>query len=60
MNKIKAGILIASSIMMSATALSPILAEVARAFPTTPVTTVQMIVVLPGLTSIPFSLLAGR
>ena len=46
--------------MMGASALSPILAEVARAFPDQPAAMVQMIVVLPGLVSLPFSLLAGR
>ena len=46
--------------MMAASALSPILAEVARSFPQESAAAVQMIIVLPGLTSLPFSILAGH
>ena len=46
--------------MLVTLAMSPILAEVARAFPGAPTSTVQMILVLPGLIAVPFSLLAGR
>jgi MFS family permease len=59
-NKIKIAIMAISSIMMVPMALSPILAAVAKAFPTAPIATVQMIAVLPGLVSLPFSLVTGR
>ena len=60
MNKIKIAIMAASSIMLVTLAASPILAEVARAFPDAPTSKIQMLVVLPGLIAVPFSLLAGR
>jgi MFS family permease len=60
MTRIKLAILASSATMMGANALSPILAEVARAFPDQPASMIQMVVVLPGLVSLPFSLLAGR
>jgi len=60
MTKIKIAIMAASSIMLMTLAMSPILAEVARAFPDAPTSSVQMLVVLPGLIAVPFSLLAGR
>ena len=58
--KIKVAIMAISSIMMITMAITPILAAVARTFPSAPIATVQMVAVLPGLISLPFSLLAGR
>jgi MFS family permease len=60
MRRIKVAIMAASSIMLVTLAMSPILAEVARAFPLAPTSRIQMLVVLPGLIAVPFSLLAGR
>ncbi len=60
MLKIKVAILAACSIMTIAIALTPILAEISRAFPSVPTSTIQMITVLPGLIAMPFSLVAGK
>ena len=60
MRRIKVAIMAASSIMLVTLAPSPILAEVARTFPLAPTSRIQMLVVLPGLIAVPFSLLAGR
>jgi MFS family permease len=60
MNQIKVAILSASSIMMITMVTSPILAEMARAFPDATDASVQMIVVLPGLVAVPVSLFSGR
>ena len=59
MLKIKVAILAACSILTIAIALTPILAEISRAFPAASTSTIQMITVLPGLVALPFSLIAG-
>jgi MFS family permease len=60
MTRIKIAIMSASSIMMVTLAMSPILAMVAKTYSSAPTSTVQMILVLPGLIAVPFSLVAGK
>lgn len=58
--KQKIGILCACAVMMSYLAISPVIADIADQFPQTSVSAVQMIITLPSLMSLIFSLLAGR
>ncbi|HEY3289125.1 MAG TPA: MFS transporter [Anaerolineae bacterium] len=60
MQNTKVAILAACSIMMAPMALSPVIAEISRAFPDAPTSSVQLITVLPGMISLPFSLVAGK
>ena len=58
--KQKIGILCSCAIIMSYLAISPVIADIARAFPQASVSAVQMIITIPSLMSLVFSLLAGR
>ena len=54
------GILCSCTAIMSYLAISPVIADIANAFPGANVSAVQMIITLPSLMSLIFSLLAGR
>lgn len=58
--KHKIGILLSCLVIMSYLGLSPVLADIAAAFPETSVTTVQMLITLPSLMTLILSLAAGR
>ena len=58
--KQKIGILSSCAIMMSYLAISPVIADISNAFPKTNISVVQMVITLPTLMSLVFSLLAGR
>ncbi len=58
--KQKIGILCSCAVIMSYLAISPVIADIARAFPGTNISAVQMIITLPSLMSLVFSLLAGK
>lgn len=58
--KQKIGILSSCAIMMSFLAISPVIADISNAFPKTSISIVQMVLTIPTLMSLVFSLLAGR
>lgn len=57
---IKIGILAACFVMMSLLAISPCIASISAQFPDVSISKIQMLVTLPQLMSVPFSLLVGR
>lgn len=58
--KQKIGILCSCAVMMSYLAISPVIADIANEFPEISISVIQMILTLPTLMSLVFSLLAGR
>lgn len=58
--KQKLGILLPCFVIMSYLGLSPVLADIAAAFPAVGVTRVQMLITLPSLMTLALSLVAGR
>ena len=58
--KIKIGVLAACACAISYMAFSPVIADMAAAFPGTDISLVQMVITLPSLMFIVFSPLAGR
>ena len=58
--KQKLGILLSSFVIMSYLGISPVLADIASAFPAVSVTRVQMLITLPSLMTLVLSLVAGH
>lgn len=58
--KYKIGLLSGCSILMSYLVMSPVMSEIAKAFPNADASMVQMLLTISSFTSIPFAMLAGK